>query len=535
MSTDYHKQHVFLQELVTSCSRHLCSGSKRCVIRSNGATYCTQSEERVNQWRPIYETDDTGGVVSGRKHDLISAFKSASIVRVYVPSWNQTFNLGFTFVHASKNISCSQSLFQIAKKSWNIFSEKITRVIYMFCESGYYQKHHLGSVDGPINPDEFGLIGMKWFTRYYCQHLERFPIYCHNKEGQTTCGSFPKLESDILHGAEVRIFAGNHIYCQVLEQIVVKYDVVAAQFQRRVSSISNLASNTTLSRKFVQSDPFWVYGIYSSDGTYNKMKSFIGKDAQSTEIKEKKVDWYTDMCWSAVYSHSNNGDSLSGSKNKLRASIMAGKIVRIVYNNVVAGEPDSLFVDTDGHVTAQLLNQISILPPSYFHSNAYWYWLMISSRGFQNILRIYLGSYAFKSTDNRITRVRWYANTRPWRKLLMVSSSGSIITGSKHELRGSLESGGMLRLVLTFPNRTVLAFSPDNIEYHGGEVSAQFVRHVGHVQKSGSKGRVFPTAPYWNFIMVTTEGTLTSSLCDVRTNYQLSTESVSVATTWFVN
>ncbi|XP_069108560.1 uncharacterized protein [Argopecten irradians] len=407
----------------------------------------------------------------------------------------------------------------------------------MFCTSGDYHKslHYLFGSSRPSNPDTFGVIGIKWFVRKSCRHRDNYPVYCHDNGGQRSCGSLSKLDSAIRQGYEASYVTGNGWTASLLDQIVLKDGpLISAQFLRRIGS-EVLSSGGKFIRRFIRDKPLWSYEIDRSDGNINRLGWYIGGNIKYNLKFEKDIDWFADTCWSMVYSHNQEGVSLDGVLHRLRASIIAGRRVRVVLNGNVAGEPDSVIVETDGHINAQLLTQISVDQMAYFQSNPYWYWQMISTAGFRHIIRLYLESYNNKNNPEKSTvSAQWYADTRQWRKLLTISESGAVTSGSKEVLSRSLKLGGMLRLVVTFSNNTLIAFTADNVEHFGSEISAQFVRYIGHVQKPDSSDRMFAPEPHWNLILVTTEGRLTSSLWDVKDNRMISTNTLRVTSSWFV-
>ncbi|XP_069108659.1 uncharacterized protein [Argopecten irradians] len=154
------------EEMILPCSRSHCSGFNKCTVTNSTSINCGRAGDLLNEWRLVYETDDDGDVVSGREGDLISAFQSASSVRVYVPSWNQTFRIDVTFI-LDANSACSQSLFQMTKETWSTFSAEATNVFYIFCTSGIYHRslQYLSESSRPSDPDTIDVIGMKWFVR----------------------------------------------------------------------------------------------------------------------------------------------------------------------------------------------------------------------------------------------------------------------------------------------------------------------------------------------------------------------------------
>ncbi|XP_069108555.1 uncharacterized protein [Argopecten irradians] len=438
-----------------------------------------------------------------------------------------------------KNSTCSKSLIQMSKEKWNTFSVEAARVFYMFCTSGIYEKslQYLSESSRPSDPDTFGVIGLRWFTRNYCRHRDNYPIYCHDEEGRETCGSLSKLQSVMQQGSDVRIFSNSNIALSlpILDEIYFKNGIISAGMLRYVASYQAVYNGTNI-RKFRTDDRHSVFFYLSSHGTINTLRWYVDGIKKSSIDAKRNMDWYEDTCWSEIYSHNENGVVLGGSEHRLRASIMAGRRIRVVLDDYVAGEPDSVIVETDGHINTQLLSRVSRINETHFKKKPHWVWQMISTTGYRHILSLYLGSYDnAKDPENSTVSVQWYADTRPWRKLLTISESGAVTSGSKEVLSRSLKLCGMLRLVVTFSNSTVIAFTADNIEFFGLEVAAQFVRYIGHVQKPDSSDRTFAPEPHWNLILVTTEGRLTSSLWDVKDNRQISTNTLRVTSSWFVN
>ncbi|XP_069108177.1 uncharacterized protein [Argopecten irradians] len=427
----------------------------------------------------------------------------------------------------------------MSKEIWNTFSVEAAHVFYIFCTSGIYEKslQYLSESSRPNDPDTFGVIGLRWFTRKYCRHRDNYPIYCHDDEGRETCGSLSKLQSVIQQGNDVRIFSNSKIALSlpILDNISLRNAIIYAQMLRYVASNKAVYNGTNI-RKFKKEDRHSAFFYLSSNGTITFLRWYFAGLQKGIEVDKRNMDWYVDTCWSEIYSYNNKKAVFDGSEQRLRISIMAGRRIRVVFTSGVATEPDSVIVQTNGHTNAQLLSRMSRFNHTHFDKKPYWIWQMISTTGYRHFLRLVPGSYVItKNVQNRKDSVRWYTDTRSWRKLLTISASGTVTTGSKEVLSRSLELGGMLRLVVTFSNYTVIAFTADSIEFIGLEVSAQFVRYIGHIQKPDSSDRMFAPEPHWNLILVTTEGRLTSSLWDVKDNRQISTNTLSVTCSWFVN
>ncbi|XP_069108232.1 uncharacterized protein [Argopecten irradians] len=387
-----------------------------------------------------------------------------------------------------------------------------------------------------LNPILYHFIPLSsCYSRNYCRHRDNYPIYCHDEEGRETCGSLSKLQSVTQQGNDVRIFSNNALSFPILDNIVSTNETINAQMLSYVANYQDVYNGTNI-RKFKTDDRHSAFFYLSSHGTINILRWYFAGSKKGIEFDKRNMDWYVDTCWSEIYSHNKNGVALAGSEQRLLASIMAGRRIRVISNNRSAAEPDNVIVQTNGHINAQLLSRMSRFNHTHFNKNPDWIWQMISTTGYRHVLRLVPGSYDItKNVQNRKDSVRWYTDTRPWRKLLTISASGTVTSGSKEVLSRSLKLGGMLRLVVTFSNNTVVAFTADSIEFIGLEVSAQFVRYIGHVQKPDSSDRMFAPEPHWNLILVTTEGRLTSSLWDVKDNRQISISHVRVKCSWFVN
>ncbi|XP_033731279.1 uncharacterized protein LOC117320908, partial [Pecten maximus] len=510
--------------------------------------------ENDNQWTKIYETDKDGIVISGKLDDLKAAFRSAPDVRIYVPSWNRTFNIDSTNMdNMEENATfCSQSLFHVVKTAWDTFSETAIRMFYLFCSTGFYQKkeYRIGDNFHSYDSDDIGFVGMAWFTRHFCKPTGKYPIFSSNDQAQQFCSSLSKLLSAIHHGSEIRLGTAGLVL--PVDQMTFNPSLAVAHSDRRLKTVIYHQSDGIEVRKLYEN---WIYYNYGSDGTRENHIWSVGTHflVRINPRKQKFADFYSDACWSLVYSHANSGDVLQGTVRRLRASVLSGRRIRMIVNgNIsgepdslfmesnghvtnISGEPDSLFMESNGHVTAQLLSQLSVSNQSRFQFDPYTFWQMISSSGFANVMKMYIESNRTESSETFKFNVNWFADTRAWRKLLAVSNTGHVTKGSKNELSRSLKSGGMLRLLVTFPNGTINAFSPDSVEFYQEEVAAQFIRHVGHVKKSASNERIFPAVPFWNYLMVTTEGRLVSSLWIVGENAKVSDTSIMVKTVWFVN
>lgn len=355
-------------------------------------------------------------------------------------------------------------------------------------------------------------------------------MFCNNDQGSPTCGSIQDLVSTVRNGAEIRYTSGTGYMVPTVNNVAFNQNnLVSAQ------SLWHVSMRRVGNRAEFQGNDYWWFTILSTDGSRDMSRWNIGYHVSRGHTSDRvEMKWFADTCWSLAYKHTALGEAVDGTLDLLRASVRAGRRVRVVIDDNYALEPDNVFLKL-GQVSAQLLGHVSKASISRFQNNVYWYWQIVSSTGLITTTRVDVGSSTKRGDTRGTASVAWYVDKRPWRRLLSVTSCGRVSMGSKEDLTNALTSGSMLQVVVTFEDETTLTFSPDSIAFHQHDVAAQFGRYIGTKTDMGCAERSFPTSPYWRWTIVTTEGELVSSDVKAGTTDHLGDNTVHVSIDWYVN
>ena len=216
---------------------------------------------------------------------------------------------------------------------------------------------------------------------------------------------------------------------------------------------------------------------------------------------------------------------------------MSGHRVRfqIAEWNYYTAEADDLSV-RNGHVTAQALKHVSKNGLTGFQSDAYWYWLMVSTTETVHATRYNVGEHKHRGDSTYKLTVKWFVDTRAWKQVLANDAYGSVLSGSRLNLAHAVKAGADVRCVQGDTVRGYvykaqnLAVSPD-----GNHVAAQALNSVSMKTAPDPNEMMISPKAYWWFTIVSSTGLREMSRWTVGEHVDRGHNSNKVGQKWFVN
>lgn len=238
-----------------------------------------------------------------------------------------------------------------------------------------------------------------------------------------------------------------------------------------------------------------------------------------------------------MFSHDAHGRGLSGSRKLLTSAVLSGHRVRfqIPTWRYYTAEADNLSIRND-HVTAQALKHVSKKSLIEFQNDAYWYWLMISTTGTVRATRYNVGEHKHRGDSLNKVEVKWFIDTRPWKKVLANDKSGNVLSGSQSTLVQAVKAGADVRCVQG-DEITGYAYKAQNLAVSpdGKHVSAQALSHVSMATAPNPNEVMIQPNAYWWFTIVATTGFREMSRWSVGAHVSRGHTSDKVGHEWFVN
>lgn len=140
-------------------------------------------------------------------------------------------------------------------------------------------------------------------------------------------------------------------------------------------------------------------------GKYRWSEWYVGEHTQRTSSRANiPMEWHVDDFWTHAYSNDYSEHKIKGSLQLLLQTVLCGKRVRVQIDSYVI-DADNLNI-RNGHVSAQLLGQLSKLNLYDFSTNVNWVWKIASTTGDVETMRYSIGSTENKghSTDKSQSR-----------------------------------------------------------------------------------------------------------------------------------
>ena len=463
--------------------------------------------------------------MSGSKASLVSAVLSGARVRVLIGT---SYGTEADNVHVYNNQVFAQLLQHVSKASWDKFQNNAYWWWAIVSTDGLMQMTRYNVGSSTHRGTNIGRTSLKWFVQ--TSTFIPKPTYSHQANGNKVQGSYNALESSVLKGQEIRCVSSKG-YSFPLQNVAIN-----SKYSGFVSGQS--LDHISTSIKFLARNPYWWFTVVTSSGLRDMSRWTVGVHHSRGHNQDTvAIEWFADSCWKEVYSHDANGKTMSGSRYMLTSALMSGHRVRFQFPawNYYTAEADNLSVRR-GHVTAQALKHVSKNSLTRFQNDAYWYWLMVSTTGTVRATAYNVGEHKHRGDSTDKLTVKWFIDTRPWKKVLSNDQSGKVVDGCRDALVQAVRAGADVRCVqgdevqgYAYKAQN-LAVSPD-----GNHVAAQAVNHVSMKSAPNPLEVMIQPNAYWWFTIVSTTGLRKMSRWTVGAHVDRGHTADKVGQKWFVN
>lgn len=479
-------------------------------------------------WQLVYHHDANGNAVAGWKYALISAVLSGSRVRVRV---GDSYCAEADNVHVHAGHVFAQLLWHVSKNGWNRFQRDAYWWWTMVSTDGIMQitRYNVGS--NTHRGTNSKKTSIKWYVQVWS--LPATPSYSHKADGSRTQGNLNDLERSVKEGKEIRCVSAKS-YSFPIQNVAINSQLKFLSGQ----NVDHISSSLVNNSKQFQSNAYWWFTMVTSDGLRDMSRWTVGIHQSRGHSKDKvAIEWFTDGCWEEVFSHDANGRELSGSRKLLTSAVLSGHRVRFqipTWRHYTA-EADNLSI-RNGHVTAQALKHVSKKSLAEFQNDAYWYWLMVSTTGSVRATRYNVGEHKHRSNSLNKVEVKWFIDTRPWKKVLANDKSGNVLSGNQSILVQAVKAGADVRCVQG-DEITGYAYKAQNLAVSpdGKHVSAQALSHVSMTAAPNPNEVMIQPNAYWWFTIVATTGFRDMSRWSVGAHVSRGHTNDKVGHEWFVN
>ena len=451
-------------------------------------------------WQLAYHHDGSGNAVSGWKYSLISAVLSGARIRVVI---GESYTTEADNVHVHGSHVFAQLLQHVSKASWDRFQDNAYWWWVIVSTNGVMQmtRYNVGS-----NVHR-GTNSLKNSIKWYFQTpgLLPMPSYSHEANGIKVQGSLNNLESSVIYGQEIRCVSSKR-YSFPLHNVAINSNGIKFVSGQNVEHISVTSSNNVIQ---FQSNAYWWFTVVTTRGLRDASRWTVGTHQSRGHTQDTvATEWFADGCWKDIFAHDATGIGICGSRKALVSALMSGHRVRFQVPkwNYYTAEADNLSV-RNGHVTAQALKHVSKNGLTGFQSDAYWFWLMVSTTGTVRATRYNVGEHKHRGDSAYKLTVKWFVDTRSWKQVLSNDASGSVLSGSRLNLVHAVKTGADVRCV---QGNTVqgyvykgqnLAVSPD-----GNHVAAQALNSVSMQTAPDPNELMISPKAYWWFTIVSSTG-----------------------------
>ena len=454
-----------------------------------------------------------------------AAVQSGARVRVVIGT---SYSAEADNVQISNNQVFAQLLHHVSKASWDKFQNNAYWWWVIVSTDGQMQMTRYNVGSSTHRGTNSAKRNIKWYVQ--TPGFIPKPTYSHQANGDKVQGSFNLLKSSIQSGEEIRCVS-DRSYSFPLQNVVIKSqhpELVAGQ------TLDHVASGT----KFLVGNTYWWFIMVNSRGVRDMSRWTVGAHQSRGHTQgTTAIDWFADGCWKEVYSHDAKGQQISGSLYLLTSAILSGQRVRFQVPtwNYYTAEADNLSI-RNGHVTAQALKDVSKAGFTRFKSDAYWYWLMVSTTGTVRATRYNVGEHKHRGDSTYKLKVKWFVDTRPWKNILSNDQSGKVLSGCRDALVQAVRAGADVRCVqgdevqgYVYKAQN-LAVSPDE-----QQVAAQAVSHLSMTSAPNPNEVMIQPNAYWWFTIVSTTGLREMSRWSVGAHVDRGHTADRVGQKWFVN
>jgi len=480
-------------------------------------------------WQLAYAHDSEGIALEGSKYSLVSAVLSGARVRVVIGT-HYSAEVDSMFL-LDDNVF-AQLLQSVSKASWDTFQDDAYWFWMIVSTNGLRQMTRYNVGEHVHRGTSTDRISMKWYVKL--TDILAHPYYSNLADGERVEGESCDIETSVRKGHEIRCVSNKG---RVAPLHNVAIENIGSQGVKFIAGQNVVEVGMSKSGIF-ESSAYWLFIISTSKGYRDSTRWSVGAHTLKSHNQDTAAfEWFADGCWEEVFYHNENGNPISGSLDALTSAVMSGHRVRVqfVSLNYKTVEPDGLWI-RNGHVTAQILKQVSTSNLTRFEDSISWFWQMVSTTGTVRTTEYKIGQHKHVGDTTDTQKLKWFVDSRPWVEVLSVNLDGKVRNGSKQTLKDAVFNDGADVRFVQGDSENGNAYKPQNLALSpdGEDIAAQMLNSVSIKHASNNEWMLQSNA-YWWFTIVSTNGKRDMSRWSVGAHVDRGHTTDKTEQKWFVN
>jgi len=483
-------------------------------------------------WQLAYAHDSEGIAMEGSKYSLVSAVLTGARVRVVIGT---SYSAEVDSMFLLDDNVFAQLLQSVSKASWDTFQDDAYWWWIIVSTNGLRQmtRYNVGAhVHRGTNTDR---ISMKWYVKL--TDILAHPSYSNLDNGDRLEGESCDIETSVRKGYEIRCVS-NKARVSPLHNVAIEN--IGGQGVKFIvgQNVAEVSMSKSDDHYIFQSSAYWLFIISTTKGYRDSAGWSVGAHTLKYQNQDTAAfEWFADGCWEEVYYHNENGNAISGSLNALTSAVLSGHRVRVQFVSLhyKTVEPDMLFV-RNGHVTAQILKQVSTSSLTRFKDSISWVWQIVSTTGTVHTTKYKIGEHKHVGDTTETQKLKWFVDSRPWVEVLSVNLDGKVRNGSKQALKDAVFNDGADVRCIWGDTENAIAYKPQNLALSpdGNDIAAQALNSVSVKYTSNNEYIIQPNA-YWFFTIMSTNGKRDMSRWSVGAHVDRGHTTDKTEQKWFVN
>jgi len=363
------------------------------------------------------------------------------------------------------------------------------------------------------------------------------PSYSNLDNGERLEGESCDIETSVRKGYEIRCVS-NKARVSPLHNVAIEN--IGGQGVKFIvgQNVAEVSMSKSDDHYSFQSSAYWLFIISTTKGYRDSTRWSVGAHTLKYNNQDTAAfEWFADGCWEEVYYHNENGNAISGSLNALTSAVLSGHRVRVQFVSLhyKTVEPDMLFV-RNGHVTAQILKQVSTSSLTRFKDSISWVWQIVSTTGTVHTTKYKIGEHKHVGDTTDTQKLKWFVDSRPWVEVLSVNLDGKVRNGSKQALRDAVFNDGADVRCVQGDTENAKAYKPQNLALSpdGNDIAAQTLNSVS-VKYTSNNEYIMQSNAYWFFTIMSTNGKRDISRWSVGEHVDRGHTTDKTEQKWFVN
>jgi len=484
------------------------------------------------RWQLAYYHDSEGIAMEGSKYSLVSAVLSGARVRVVIGT---SYSTEVDSMFLLDDNVFAQLLQSVSKASWDTFQNNAYWFWMIVSTNGLRQmtRYNVGAhVHRGTNTDR---VSIKWYVKL--ADILAHPSYSNLADGERVEGESCDIETSVQKGHEIRCVS-NKGRVSPLHNVAI--ESIGGEGVKFIvgQNVAEVSMSKSGDRYIFQSNAYWLFIISTTKGYRHATRWNVGAHTLRYHNQDTAAfEWFADGCWEEIYYHNENGNAISGSLSALTSAVLSGHRVRVQFVSLhyKTVEPDNLSI-RNGHVTAQILKQVSTSSLTRFEDNVSWFWQMVSTTGTVRTTKYLIGRHKHVGDTTETQKLKWFVDSRPWVEVLSVDVDGKVLKGSKQSLKDAVFNDGADVRCVHGDAEIGIAYKPQNLVLapDGKNIAAQTLNSVSMEEASDNEYMIKSNA-YWYFTIHSTNGKTDVSRWSVGEHVDRGHTTGKAEQKWFVN